>query len=175
MLSTPVRYTTPNGLTNPALLLLTHERMYLLDLTKNTFQQTFSVSDHSLDERDSGASNLDEVEIEIIAQLTETPSFHKVEYFLRQSCEKRSSTESVGVTPITQLAASPTLDWSDPELEPADEASDRLGVKLFIPTHHAAQLISFFNSLSCLSFNPQTAFSVHKTAKSISFFSTTSK
>ena len=177
MLSTPVRYTTPNGTTNPALLLLTHERIYLLDSTKNTFQQMFSVCDHSLDERDSGASNPDEVEIEIVAnstQSTEMPRFHKVEYFLRQSCEKRSSAESIGEPPIAQLAASPTLDWSDPELGPADQASDRVGVKLLIPTHHAAQLLSFFNSLSRLSLNAHTAFLVHRTVKSESFFSTTS-
>lgn len=178
MLSTPVRYTTASGSTNLALLLLTHESLYLLDSTKNTFQQTFSVSDHSLDQRDSGASNLDEVEIEIVAnssQSTEMPSFQKVEYFLQQSCEKRSSMESVDMPSMSQLAASPTLDWSDPELDPADRPPERVGVKLLIPTHHAAQLISFFNSLSRLSLNPHTTFSVHRTFKSASFFSATSK
>lgn len=76
---------------------------------------------------------------------------------------------------MSQLAASPTLDWSDPELDPADKPPERVGVKLLIPTHHAAQLISFFNSLSRLSLNPHTTFSVHRTFKSASFFSTTSK
>ena len=179
LLSTPVRYVTPNGSTNPALLLLTCDRLYLLDSSTNTFQQTFSVSEYSLDEHDSGASNLEEVEMGIVAispKSTEMPSFHKVEYFLQQNCEKKhSSLESVGVPPIAQLAASPTLDWSDPELEPVNDIPERVGVKLLIPTHYAAQLLSFFNSLSRLSLSPLTAFPVHRTAKSESFLSATSK
>ena len=120
------------------------------------------------------------MEIEIVPnsqKSTELPSFHKVEYFLRQSCEEETDgVESSGAAPLplSQLAAPPTLDWSDPELD-QEMAPEMAGVKLLIPTHHAAQLVSFFNSLSHLSLHPHTAFGVHRTVKSESFFSAISK
>ena len=177
-LTTPVRYTSPSGSTNSALLLLSHSRLYLLDSTTNTLQLTFSLSDYILKQRDSGAGKLDEVEIEIVAkcsQSTELPSFHKVEYFLQQSCEKKAAEEAGGGIPsFSELAASPTLDWGNPGF--GDEiVAERGGVKLSIPTHHAAQLVSFFNSLPHLPLNWHVEFSIHRTLKSESFLTATSK
>jgi hypothetical protein len=182
LLSSPVNYVTPNGQKQPAQLLVTHEKIYLLDATTNSFLQTFSIAEHSLEECDSGAGNLEEIEIEIVAnssKSTEGASFQKVEYFLQQSCGSRS-VESMAPPKLEQLAASPSLDWSDPDLEQPETydhslTEERAGVRLLIPTHHAVQLVSFFNSLSqILTVRPRAVFCVHRTFKSESFVSATS-
>lgn len=161
LLSTPVRYVTKTGMRNPAILLLTPDRIYLLDSSSNTFQRNFSISEYSLEERVSGANNLEEVEIEIVAKTrrAETPKFHQVEYFLQLSREEAENESQVPVSPDHSLR-----DGDQPQEE-------ETGVKLLIATHHAAQLLSFYKSLSQLSVHPHTVFCVHRTLKSESFLS----
>ena len=182
LLSTPVKYITTAG-TNPALLLISCDKIYLLDCTSNTFQQTFSISEFSLQERDSGAGNLEEVEIEIVANnSSQTPEFpphlQNVEYFLQQSCDKTINTVE-STSPLVeqlhlQMPASPTLSWEleSPTVIGNQCQDDRVRVKLLISTHRAVQLLSFYKSLTQqVSLHSPTAFCVHRNLKSESFLS----
>ena len=155
--------------------------MYLLDSTSNTLQQTYVISDYRLVECGSGIGNLEEVEIEIVAnsrQEDETaPKFHEVEYFLEQSCRELKTVLPPQADQLLTPAAlaSPNLDWnsgSASDLEQFPSAGEKTGVTLLIATHCAVQLVSFYNSLAQLTAHPHTAFSVHRTSfKSDSFIS----
>lgn len=174
LLSTPVTYITKSGARNSANLLLTPDRIYLLNSTSNTFQQNFLISEYSLKECVSGTSNLEEVEIEIVvrSERAETPKFHQVEYFLQLS-QKETESSTVVLPHIEQVPGSTDLTLSSHEIEACDDNQSEgiTGIKLLIETHHATQLLSLYNSLSQISMHPNNIFSVHQSLRHESFLS----
>ena len=169
LLNTPVKYITSHGTRNPAILLLTPDRIYLLDCKSNTLQQNFSISEYTLKEHVSGANSLEEVEIVIVAKAVrgETPKFHPVEYFLNSN-DNESPT---GLPQVEQVSThvSPDVRGQEVGLEGCEQLQVRKEcAKLLIATHYATQLLSFYNSLSV---HPHTAFCAHRTLKSKSFLS----
>ena len=170
LLSTPVKYFTKTGSQHVATLLLTLEKIYLLDSESNTFQQNFSISDYSLEERAASTSGIEEVEIHVVAksQRAETPKFHQVEYFLQLSHDQERETRGLALPPSSLHISESD---KETELEAASEEGDTdTGVKLLVATHHAAQLLSLCNSLAQLFGDADAAFCVHRTRKSESFF-----
>lgn len=174
LLSTPVQYITKSGSRNPAHLLLTPDRIYLLNTTNNTFQQNFSISEYSLKECVAGSGNLEEVTIEIVmkSERTDTPKFHQVEYFLQLS-QKETASGVFALPQIEQVPASPDLALPHQEVQACDDnqSQETKSVKLLIETHRATQLLSLYNTLSHLLIHPPTVFCVHKTLKQESFLS----
>ena len=157
------------------MLLLTPDRIYLLDCKSNTLQQNFSISEYSLEEHVSGTNGLEEVEIVIVAKAMrdETPKFHSIEYFLSSNDNKFSESPTGLPQHVEQVQVSTHLGPGVRDQEIGLEASEQLQereecAKLLIATHYAAQLLSFYNSLSV---HPHTAFCAHRTLKSKSFLS----
>lgn len=176
LLSTAVKYITKTGARNPANLLLTPERIYLLNSASNTLQQNFLISEYTLKECVSGTSNLEEVEIEIVmkSERAETPKFPQVEYFLQLS-QKETESSTLVLPHSEQVPPSTTLNLAlcSHKVETGDEnqSEEVTGVKVLIETHNATQLLSLYNSLSQLSVHPPTIFCVHRTQKHESFLS----
>lgn len=150
-------------------ILVTPDKMYMLDSDTNTLQQNFAISDYGLEERTTDrASNLEEVEIHILAKSPrqETPKFRQVEYFLQLSKAQEESEDMELLLPLMkEKPPGPALEESCGE-----ELEASTSVELLVETHHAAQLLSLVHSLSQLVEQPDTAFHVHRTHKSESFF-----
>lgn len=174
LLSTAVEYITKTGARNPANLLLTPDRIYLLNSASNTLQQNFLISEYTLKECVSATSNLEEVEIEIVmkSERAETPKFPQVEYFLQLS-QKEAESSTLVLPQSEMVESSADLALHSHEVEAGDEnqPEEETGVKILIETHHATQLLSLYNSLSQLSVHPHTIFCVHRTQKHESFLS----
>ena len=65
------------------MLIITWDKLHILDIGSNTLQQNFRVSDFSLEERGTAAANPEEVEIQVVAKTmlqAGTPKFQQVEF-----------------------------------------------------------------------------------------------
>ena len=165
LLSTPVKRVSETGLTQLAVLLVTPEKLYLLDLETNTLQQHFAINEYNLEEHSRHTGPQEEVSLHIVARFPReaTPQFRLVEHFLELSKKTQEDANLELSAPLLSPAA-PTLEVSD------DEEEAERGVELHLETHRAVQLLSVVNHLSVLLEQPDTVFPVHRIPKSESFF-----
>ena len=168
LLSTPVKRVSETGVAQQAILLVTPEKLYLLDLETNTLQQHFSINEYSLEKNNTHTGPQEEVSLHIVTKFprAETPQFRQVEYFLELSKKTQEDANLEFSVPLLK-PASPTLEVSD-----EDEAER--GVELHMETHRAVQLVSLVHHLSLLLEQPDTVFTVHHISKSESFTAKTS-
>ena len=170
----PAARATSSGPEQTVLLLLTTDKLYLLDCVSNTLQQHFNIGESKLEKKD--ASKRGQVEVHVIPNLISPEkdvlsptNFQTVEYYL-----KLSQMEEAQALPVTASSSSVSNNAA-PVDDGADECDVSSNVVLLIDEREASSLLSTFQSIRNHILEPELSFCVYSSpktgSKEDSFFS----
>ena len=173
------------------LLLLTLDKLYLLDCHSNTLQQHFSVEHTQLKRQDTPHRSSGLTEIHLIphsksATKTESgalspSSFPTVEYYL-----KLSQLEAQTELPVAAASGSADEDDNDPQAVAsqidAEKCENSSNIVLFVGEQEATQFLSIYQLIRSHILEPELSFCVYSSVMAAatgereeSFFSTSSQ
>ena len=162
----PASRTTVNGSEQSVLLLLTANKLYILDCDTNTLQQHFSIKHSKLEKQDTSHKGL--VELHLMPHLRSADmdalpqtNFQAVEYYLE----------------LSQMEAQelPVFASGNSDNTVASDNDKDNNIVLLISEQEATRLLSVFQSIRSHILEPELGFCVYSspvdTTKAESFFS----
>lgn len=175
----PAIRTTSNSSDQIVFLLLTPDKLYLLDCESNTLQQNFSIAESQLEKKDTSLKGL--VEVHLTPHVTSpdkavlsSSNFQTVEYYLKLSqMEAQDLPHPIAIASDGNSSAAAMSD---------DERCTALSssvIVLHINEKDTTRLLSTFHSIRSHILEPELSFCVysfHATQTKVdSFFSVTSQ
>lgn len=175
----PAIRTTSNSSEQIVFLLLTPDKLYLLDCESNTLQQNFSIAESKLEKKDTSLKDL--VEVHLTPHVTSpdkdvlSPSnFQTVEYYL-----KLSHMESQDLPHPITVASDNNSSAAAVSGDEKCTASSSSAIVLHINEKDTIRLLSTFHSIRSHILEPELSFCVYSfhaaQTKDDSFFSVTSQ